>query len=188
MDALLIALLASAFAEMGDKTQLLALLLAVRFRSDGAVLAGIGVATLLNCALAAAGGWLISSLIGTSARTLFFALPFLFAGAGMLLPLKPPNDVRGWRLGPFLTAFLAMFILEFGDKSQFIVAGVTVRSADPLWAAAGASAGIFLALSPVVLMRKQFFLDVPLALIRRGAAILFLTIGLIMTLSALGLL
>ncbi|MBB4640775.1 TMEM165/GDT1 family protein [Rhizorhapis suberifaciens] len=188
MDALLIALLASAFAEMGDKTQLLALLLAVRFRSDGAVLAGIALATILNCALSAAGGWLISGLIGSNARTLFFGLPFLFAGVGMLLPLKPPEDAKGWRIGPFFTAFLTMFILEFGDKSQFITAGVAVHTADPLMAAAGASTGIFLALSPVVLMRKQFFLDVPLGLIRRVAAVLFLLIGVILALKAFELL
>lgn len=188
MDALLISLLASAFAEMGDKTQLLALLLAVRLRSNGAVLAGIAFATLFNCALSAAGGWLIAGSIGSNARILFFGLPFLFAGAGMLLPLKPPQDTKGWRIGPFFTALLAMFILEFGDKSQFITAGVAVRTADPVMAAAGASIGIFLALAPVVLMRKQFFLDVPLARIRRVAAVLFLLIGLILGLSAFQLL
>lgn len=188
MDALLIALLASALAEMGDKTQLLALVLAVRFRSDAAVLVGIALATILNCALSAAGGWLISSLIGANARSLFFGLPFLFAGAGMLFPVKPPDMVHGWRLGAFLTTFLAMFILEFGDKSQFITAGVAVRTADPVLSAAGATIGILLALSPAVLMRQQYFLSMPLALLRKGAGILFLIIGLVVALRAFGLL
>src|SRR3546814_9281397 len=82
MDALLIALLASAFAEMGDRTQLLAMVLALRFRNDPAVLSAIMLATIVNCAVSAAGGWLLAGFIGTSARTLFFALSFLFAGAG----------------------------------------------------------------------------------------------------------
>lgn len=188
MDALLIALLASAFAEMGDKTQLLALVLAVRFRNDAAVLAGIALATVLNCALSAAGGWFISGLIGTSARALFFGLPFLFAGTGMLFPTRPPDDVRGWKLGAFLTALLAMFILEFGDKSQFITAGVAVRTADPVLSAAGASIGIFLALAPAVLTGQQLFLNTPLALIRRAAAAMFLLIGTVTALGAFGLL
>src|SRR3546814_10775312 len=85
MDALLIALLASAFAEMGDRTQLLAMVLALRFRNDPAVLGGIMLATIVNCAVSAAGGWLLAGFIGTSAWTLFFALSFLFAGAGMLM-------------------------------------------------------------------------------------------------------
>ena len=187
MDALLTALLASALAEMGDKTQLLALVLAVRFRSDALVLAGIALATIVNCALSATGGWLISSLIGSSARTLFFALPFLFAGAGMLFPVKPPDMVHGWRLGAFLTTFLAMFILEFGDKSQFIAAGVAVKTADPVLSAAGASIGIVLALAPAVLMRQHYFLTMPLALVRKGAGSAFLLVGLALALGAVGL-
>jgi len=188
MDALLIALLASALAEMGDKTQLLALVLAVRFRSDAVVLTGIAFATMVNCALSATGGWLISGLLGASARTLFFGLPFLFAGAGMLFPVKPPDMVRNWRLGAFITTFLAMFILEFGDKSQFIIAGVAVKTADPLLSAAGASIGILLAVAPAVLMRQHFFVTVPLAIVRKGAGVAFLTIGLALALGAFGLL
>ena len=188
MDALLIALLASALAEMGDKTQLLALVLAVRFRSDATVLTGIALATIINCALSAAGGWLISGLIGTSARTLFFGLPFLFAGAGMLFPVKPPDMVRGRRLGAFFTTFLAVFILEFGDKSQFITAGVAVKTADPVLSAAGASIGVLLAIAPAVLLRQQYFLAMPLALVRKGAGVAFLLIGLVLALGAFGLL
>src|SRR3546814_6161657 len=117
MDALLIALLASAFAEMGDRTQLLAMVLALRFRNDPAVLSAIMLATIVNCAVSAAGGWLLAGFIGTSARTLFFALSFLFAGAGMLMPVQRPDDVGGWRIGAFFTSFFALFILGNGRGS-----------------------------------------------------------------------
>lgn len=188
MDALLIALLASAFAEIGDRTQLLALMLALRFRNDNAVLAGIALATIANCALSATGGWLLSSLIGSSARTLFFALSFLFAGAGMLMTAKRPNAIDGVRMGGFIASFFAMFVLEFGDKSQFIAAGVAVRTADPAMTAIGASIGILLALSPVVLLRQEFFQRFPLAIVRKGAGGGFLLIGALVGIGALGLL
>ncbi|MBK5265690.1 MAG: TMEM165/GDT1 family protein [Alphaproteobacteria bacterium] len=187
MDALLIALLASGFAEIGDKTQLLALAFAVRFRNDGVVLGGIALATILNCALSATAGWLIADMIGTGARTLFFALPLLFAGIGMWLPVQRPDTVGGWKIGAFLTTFLAMFILEFGDKSQFIVAGVAVRTADPVMSAIGASIGITAAIAPAVLLRQEFFIRFPLALVRKGAGAVFLLIGALVGLGALGL-
>src|SRR3546814_1185562 len=148
MDALLIALLLSAFAAMAVLTYRLAMFLALRFRNDPAVLSAIMLATIVNCAVSAAGGWLLAGFIGTSARTLFFALSFLFAGAGMLMPVKRPDDVGGWRIGAFFTSFFAMFILEFGDKSQFIVAAVAMRTGDPVLSAVGGSLGILLALAP----------------------------------------
>lgn len=187
MDALLIALLASAFAEMGDRTQLLAMALALRSRNDGAVLSGIALATIANCALSSTAGWLLAGMLGSSARTLFFALPFLFAGAGLLMRPKRPEDVKVGRLGVFLTVFFAFFVLEFGDKSQFIVAGTAVRTADPVMAAVGASVGILLALSPAVLLRQQFFSAFPIAIVRKGAGAVFLVIGSLLAISALGL-
>src|SRR3546814_2314291 len=86
----------------------------------------------------------------------------------MLMPVKRPDDVGGWRIGAFLTSFFAMFILEFGDKSQFIVAAVAMRTGDPVLSAVGGSLGILLALAPAVLLRQQFFLQAPLGLIRTG--------------------
>jgi Ca2+/H+ antiporter, TMEM165/GDT1 family len=187
MDALLIALLASAFAEMGDRTQLLAMVLALRCRDDGVVFSGIALAVIANCALSATAGWLLSDLLGSSARTLFFALPLLFAGAGLLMRPKRPDDVRIGRLGAFLTTFFSFFVLEFGDKSQFIAAGVAVRTADPVMSAVGASAGILLAMAPAIIMRQQFFSGFPIVQVRRGAGIAFLIIGALIAISALGL-
>ena len=177
MDALLIALLATAVAEMGDRTQLLAMMLALRFRNEWAVLSGVAAAVILNASLSSAGGWFLSGLLGSSARTLFFALPFLFAGAGLLMRSKAPEDVRGGRIGAVLLSFFSMFVLELGDKSQFITAGVAVRTADPIMTALGASLGIMLALTPAVLLRKQFFTSLPVAMIRTVAGGLFLLIG-----------
>lgn len=189
MDALLIPLLACALAEMGDRTQLLAMVLGLRGRGgDAAVLGGIALATLLGCALSAVAGWLLAPLLGTTARALFFALPFLFAGAGMLMRAKAPDDLANWRTGPFLTAFLAMVILQFGDKSQFLVAAVALRTGDPVLAALGGSIGILLALAPPMLLRQTFFTALPLALIRRGGGALFLLTGALLALGALGLL
>lgn len=185
---MLIALLASAFAEMGDRTQLLAMVLALRCRNDSIVFGGIALAVAINCALSATAGWLVSPYLGSSARTLFFALPFLFAGAGLLMRPKRPDDVKIGRLGAFFTVFFSFFVLEFGDKSQFIAAGVAVRTADPVMTAIGASTGILLAMAPVILLRQQFFAGFPIVQLRRGAGVVFLLIGSLVAIGALGLL
>src|SRR3546814_14083368 len=107
MDAVRIALLASAFAEMGDRTQLLAMVLALRFRNDPPVLSAIMLATIVNCAVSAAGGWLRAGFIGRSARTFFFALSFLFTGSGMLLRVQRPDTAGGWLNVAFFPTFSA---------------------------------------------------------------------------------
>ena len=86
MDALLLALLGCLLGEIGDKSQLLALVLATRFDRDGAIIAGVVVAAVANAALSAAAGAWIGPMMGADARLLFLALSVLFLGAGMVWP------------------------------------------------------------------------------------------------------
>lgn len=188
MDALLTSLIACFLGEMGDRTQLLTIILATRYRQDMAVLSGIALASLLNAALSAAGGWFLSPLLTNEARTLFLALSFVLAGAGIILPVRQPDPLAGWRLGAFATSALGMFILGFGDKSQFMILGLSTRMADPVFTAIGGGLGTFLACLPVVLLRQRYFTDVPVTWVRRIALILFLIIGISLGLSALRLL
>lgn len=188
MDALLSTLIACLCIEMGDRSQLLTLALAIRYRRDGAVIAGLFAAAFANAALSAAAGWYVSTLIVGNARSLFLALALLFAGVGLLWPVKPPDPLAGWRIGPFLTTALGIFILGFGDGSQFLIAGIAARTADPVMAALGGGIGVFIACLPVVLLRESFFTALPLRIVRRAGAILFLLIGAIMALSAVALL
>ncbi|KEQ54494.1 TMEM165/GDT1 family protein [Sphingobium chlorophenolicum] len=187
MDALLIALLGCLLGEIGDKGQWLTLALAQRFRRDGAVIAGIVAAAVANAAIGAAAGAFLMRMLGSDARLLFLALALIFLGGGMLWPVGRPDPLANWRLGPFLTTALGLFILGFGGGAQFLILGIAVRTADPLLAAAGGAMGIVAATAPVVLLRERLFKMLPISVIRRGGGILVLLIGLAAAVSALNL-
>lgn len=187
MDALLTALIGCFLGEIGGKGQLLLLALANRFQRDGAVMAGLAVAAAANAAIAAFAGALIGPMLAPDARLLFLALALLFLGAGMLWPVKAPDPLTGWRLGPFLTTALGCFILGFGEGAQFLVLGMSARTLDPVMAAAGGAAGVIAASVPVILLRDRF-LRLPIRSIRAGGAIVLLLIALVVGVSALGLL
>lgn len=187
MDALLIGLLGCLLGMMGDKGQWLVLTLATRFGRDGAVMAGIAAAAIANAAIGAAAGAWLAPMLGSDARLLFLALALLFLGIGMFWPVKRPDPLAGWRMGPFLTTALGLFILGFGDGAQFLILGLAVRTADPFLAAAGGAIGIIAALLPVVLFRESFFRLLPLRALRIGSGILFLLTAVAGAIAALHL-
>lgn len=187
MDALLPTFLAALLAEWGDKTQLLAALLATRFRDRRAVLAGIAAAALANSGIAAAGGRLVADLINFRAIGLMVALALLAAGAGGLLRQKPHRLADHSRFGAFATSAAAMFVLEFGDKTQFLTFAFAARADSLVLAAGGATAGILVAAVPAVMLGERFS-ALPLRAIRLGASCLFLIVGAILALGALRLL
>ncbi|PZU64091.1 MAG: hypothetical protein DI554_09075 [Sphingobium sp.] len=162
MDALLIALLGCLFGEIGDKGQLLVLALAHRYQRDGAIIAGVAVAAIANAALSAAAGAWIGPMLSHDARLLFMALSLLFLGVGLLWPVKMPDTLDDWRIGPFLTTALGVFILGFGDGPQFLILGIATRTADPALAAIG----VIAASVPVILMRDRFLSVLPVRAIR----------------------
>ncbi|WP_242127515.1 TMEM165/GDT1 family protein [Sphingobium sp. Sx8-8] len=187
MDALLIGLLGCLLGEMGDKGQWLALALARRFERRGAVIAGLAAAAAANAALGAMTGAFLAPMLGSDARLLFLALALLFLAGGMVWPVKPPDPLDNWRIGPFLTTMLGLFILGFGDGTQFLVLGIAVRTADPILAATGGAIGMFAAWLPVVLLRERFFKALPLRAIRLGGATLILLAAMGAAISALHL-
>ncbi|WP_150293044.1 TMEM165/GDT1 family protein [Sphingobium estronivorans] len=187
MDALLIALLGCLLGEIGDKGQLLALALATRFQRDRAIVAGIAVAAIANAAIGAAAGAFVAPMLGSDARLLFLALALIFLAIAILWPVKRPDPLANWRLGPFLTTTLGLFILGFGDGAQFLILGIATRTADPVLAATGGAIGIIAATVPVVLLRDRLFKMFPLRAIRLGGGASMLLIGLSVAVSALHL-
>ncbi len=184
MDAFLTTLLSVFFAEIGDRGQILTLALAIRFRQNTSVLAGLMLATLLNCALAAFIGSFIDRYVSEEPLRLFTAVAYIMAGAGMLLWRRKVDLLENWKLGAFMTSFLGLFILQFGDKSQFLIA---VNAANtPFWgfAMAGGIAGIMAACAPLVMLGQRAAAGLPIPVIRRIAGILMLLWGLIMALGA----
>ena len=127
MDAFLATFLSVILAEMGDRPQILAVALAIRFRNDKAIIAGLALATLLNCILSAVGGSVIDRWISEATLTLFAGFAYIFAGASMLMWRRKVDPLAGWKTGAFWTAFLGLFILQFGDKSQLIIAANAAR-------------------------------------------------------------
>jgi putative Ca2+/H+ antiporter (TMEM165/GDT1 family) len=188
MDALLIALLGCLLGEVGDKGQWLVLALATRYNRNGAIIAGIVVAAIANAAISAFAGAWIGPMLGADARQLFMALSVLFLGAGLFWSVKRPDSLRGWRLGPFLTSAIGLFILGFGDGPQFLILGIATRTADPLLAGIGGAIGTIVALVPVVLARDPLLVMLPLRAIRWVGGTLLLVTGALMALSATGLL
>lgn len=187
MDALLSTFLSVFLAEMGDRTQILAAALALRYHKNGAVLAGLACATLFNCTISAVGGSVIDEWISEAPLKLFAGLAYIFAGAGMLMWRRAVNPLSGWKTPAFWTAFLGLFILEFGDKSQFIILAQSGRSEFWIMAAVGGFAGIMAATVPAVILRERLATMVPLKPIRWVSGALLFGWGIHLALQAFAL-
>jgi putative Ca2+/H+ antiporter (TMEM165/GDT1 family) len=184
LDALLTSFVAALLGEWGDKTQLLVIALAVRYRRPLPILAGILVAALANSLIAAFGGAFIHAMITPRAASLLVALALVFAGVAGLIRPRPYQSEGTSRAGPFLVAAASFFVLEFGDKTQFLTFAFAVQFNAFLLAAAGATAGILVSSVPAALLGDELARKAPLKAVRIGLGILFLLVGLIVGVSA----
>ena len=178
MEPLLVSTATVALAEIGDKTQLLALLLAARYRKPWPIVAGILVATLLNHAMAGWLGALAASWLTPQVLRWIVAASFI---AIALWTLKPDKLDEGEALparGAFIATTIAFFLAEMGDKTQ--VATVLLAANYPsLWqVVAGTTIGMMLANAPVVALGSRFADRLPLRAARIVAALVFLALGL----------
>jgi putative Ca2+/H+ antiporter (TMEM165/GDT1 family) len=187
MAALLTTLIAAFLAEWGDKTQLLVIALAARFQRPKSVLAAVALGAIANSALAAFGGSLLVGVVTLRAISLLLALALIFAGVAGLVRDKTPDMGATWRVGAFLTTLGCFFLLEFGDKTQFLTAALSAQFNAPILAAAGASVGIIAANAPAALLGPELAEALSLRRLRLGVGILFLLIGLFIAVSALRL-
>ena len=178
MEAFLVSVAAVALAEMGDKTQLLALLLAARYRRPAPILLGILAATLANHALAALAGAWLATAIGTQAMRWIVSLSFLAMAAWTLVPDRIGEDeaVRP-RLGVFGATLLAFFLAEMGDKTQLATAALAARYGSVAAVVAGTTLGMLLADAPAVLAGERLLRRVPVHWLRRAAAAAFAALG-----------
>ena len=174
MDALLVSTVAVAIAEIGDKTQLLALVLAARYRKPWPIIAGILAATVLNHALAAWFGSLVTGWVSPDVLRWGVVLSFAAVAAWALVPDKLDEDeVKPPRFGAFLATLIAFFIVEIGDKTQ-VATVVLAAQYSPLWQViAGTTLGMAIANVPVVLLGARFAAKLPLKAARYAAAALF---------------
>ena len=187
MDALIPAFIAAALAEMGDKSPWLAAILTARFGKPGAVVLGIVVAATLASAISAIAGALVQPTLTPNARLLFLALALIFSGVSGFLALKQPDPLSGWKIGAFATTALGLFILQFGEGTQFLVAGLAVNAKLPAMAAIGATLGICAVTIPMALAGAVLRDRLPIRTMRIAPAILFLVTGIWAAVSALRL-
>jgi putative Ca2+/H+ antiporter (TMEM165/GDT1 family) len=187
VDVLLTTFLAALLAELGDKTQLLVIILAARFNKPGAVIAAVAVAALANGLIAAAGGVLINGVITLRATSLLVAIALVLAGLGNFFPQKRPDMGSTWKTGAFLTTAGCFFLLEFGDKTQFLTAALAAQYDSLMLAAAGAAAGVAAANVPAALLGERLEKLMPLKGVRAGVGALFLLFGFVVAVNALRL-
>jgi len=170
-------------AEIGDKTQLLALVLAAKFRKPIPIILGILVATLANHAAAAAVGTWLTRVIGPDVMRWVLGISFIAMGIWTLIPDKPdlddekPSTKDGW--GVFSTTAAAFFLLEMGDKTQIATVALAAKYSNLALVTAGTTLGMMLANVPAVLLGDVAAKKLPLALVRAVAALIFVALGVV---------
>ena len=179
MEAFLVSTGIVALAEMGDKTQLLALVLAARFRKPLPIVFGILVATLVNHGLAGAAGAWITDLLGPDKLRWILGSSFIAMAIWMLIPdkLDQGDCPTSPRLGVFGTTLIAFFLAEMGDKTQ--IATVMLAARYHAWFAvvAGTTLGMVLANAPVVWFGDRLTRFVPIGIVRFVSALIFAALG-----------
>ena len=180
MQAFLVSTGIVALGERGDKTQLLALLLAARFRKPLPIVLGILVATLANHAAAAwQGGW-IAARMGPLLLRWVIGGAFLAMALWMLIPDRLDDAEtagRPARLGVFGTTVGAFFLAEMGDKTQIATVALAARHPDLLVVVAGTTLGMMLANVPAVLLGERIARQLSMALVYGIAAVIFAVLG-----------
>jgi putative Ca2+/H+ antiporter (TMEM165/GDT1 family) len=180
MEAFLISTGIVALAEMGDKTQLLALVLAARFRKPLPIVLGILVATLLNHGLAGALGTWLMTWLGPGRLRILLGISFLAMAVWTLVPDKLDEaeaKPRQGHLGVFGTTAIAFFLAEMADKTQVATIALAARFDAYLWVVAGTTLGMLIANAPVVWLGERFAHKIPIRIVHAVAAGLFALLG-----------
>jgi putative Ca2+/H+ antiporter (TMEM165/GDT1 family) len=176
-----------ALAEIGDKTQLLAIVLATRFRKPWPIVAGIFGATLANHFLAALLGATVASLLDGLWFRYAVAASFIVMGLWTLVPDKLDEDQQQTpRCGAFLTTLVAFFIVEMGDKTQIATIALGARFHAAVAVTLGTTLGMMLANVPAVFLGNELIRRVPMKVVRMVAAGLFVVIGVWLALVTAG--
>lgn len=188
MEALLTSAAVVALAEIGDKTQLLAIVLAARFHRPLPIILGIFFATIANHFLAALVGAEAASWLNGAWFRYLVALSFIAMGLWTLVPdkLDEDSELVKPRRGAFLTTLMSFFVLEMGDKTQLATIALGARFHDVGLVATGTTLGMMLANVPAVFLGRELIKRVPLRLMHVIAAVLFIAIGGWLVLQAWG--
>ena len=191
MEAFLVSTGVVALAEIGDKTQLLAFVLAARYRRPWPIVAGIVTATIINHSIAGAFGAWVVRMLGPEILKWVLAISFFGMAVWTLIPDQPPTDdeKRARRLGVYATTVVSFFLAEMGDKTQIATVALAARYGSFYWVVAGTTLGLLLADVPAVLLGDRLSGRLPTRAVHVVAAAVFAVLGVALLLpSAAGLL
>lgn len=178
LDAFLISTGVVALAEVGDKTQLLAFLLAAKFRKPVPIILGILVATLLNHSLAGALGTWITSLFSPEVLRWVLGLSFIAMAVWILIPDEiDADDDELVQFGVFGTTLIAFFLAEMGDKTQIATIALAAQYGSFVWVVAGTTLGMMIANVPAVYLGERIAHRMPVRLVHWIAAGVFAILG-----------
>lgn len=181
MEAFLVSTGIVALAEMGDKTQLLALVLAARFKNPWPIVSGIFVATIVNHAMAGVLGAWVTTMLSPQTLRWILGASFLFMAVWMLIPdkLDEEGDQQSLsRWGVFGTTVLVFFLAEMGDKTQIATVMLAARYDALVGVVAGTTLGMMLANVPAVFLGERVTRLVPLRVVHVVSALVFAALGL----------
>ncbi len=181
MEAFLVSTGVVALGEMGDKTQLLAMLLAAKFKRPVPIILGILVATLVNHALAGVVGGGVASALGPDVLRWVIGVSFIGMAVWMLIPDKIDDDTGTGvqRFGVFGTTLVAFFLAEMGDKTQIATVALAARYTDLIGVVAGTTLGMMISNVPAVFLGDVIAKKVSMKLVHGVAAAIFLVLGVL---------
>lgn len=186
MEAFLISTGVVALAEIGDKTQLLAFILAAKFRKPVPIIVGILVATIANHAFAGALGSWITSMVAPETMRWVLGLSFIAMAIWTLIPDKfDEDDAKLARYGVFGTTLIAFFLAEMGDKTQVATVALAAQYQSLIAVVAGTTFGMMIANVPAVIMGDRIANKIPVRVVHAIAAAIFAVLG-VMTLFGAG--
>jgi len=185
MEAFLISTGIVALAEIGDKTQLLAFILAAKFRKPLPIILGILVATLANHGCAGALGSWITSLAGPVTMRWVLGVSFIAMALWTLIPDKfDEDDAKLARFGVFGTTLVAFFLAEMGDKTQVATVALAAQYHAFFSVVSGTTLGMMIANFPAVLLGDRIADRMPVRLVHTIAAVIFAILGVATLLGA----
>ena len=186
MESFLVSTGVVALAEMGDKTQLLAFLLAARFKRPLPIIAGIFLATIVNHGLAGALGAWITTTLGPHTMRWILGVSFLGMAIWTIVPDKIEEEETqvAHRFGVFGATLITFFLAEMGDKTQIATVALAAHYASPLMVVAGTTLGMLIADVPAVFLGDKLAGRIPMTLVHRIAAAIFAALGIATLLGA----
>lgn len=181
MESLFVSTGVVALAEIGDKTQLLAFILAARFKKPVPIVLGILAATLVNHGLAGALGAWITSVVSPDIMRWVLGLSFIGMAIWTLIPdeIEEDDTQVAHKLGVFGATLVTFFLAEMGDKTQLATVALAAHYGQPLWVVAGTTLGMLIADVPAVFVGNRFAEKIPMKLVHGIAAAIFAVMGLL---------